>query len=352
MGNFAIMERLIFSVVCGVLLSCTCMRAQSTDQGSAWDSLLGGIWYVSSQWSDGTPWYHTVRHERHSDGAIRTVSTSYADSMFTHVRHSISGLREMSSVSKGVFEERMADSLVSQGAVEIIDGDIYYIYDYSGQQMTDHWHQIDMDRYAYRVGVRSAGEWQMIYLDGVYERRADGEVGARLPYESIPAAPESYTASAVAARMVDGLGFRYYWATYDLRQDDLAYRASASSRKVEETLSHIMGLAEVIYNTVHAQPTDRTAGLPTMSYEEMRAQTLRYLWDASQTLRGQEDSALQQETIIFQRGNRIGDPYGFWYLLNGPLADALWHTGQVVAHRRASGNPLPVGVNVFTGTKQ
>ena len=52
--------------------------------------------------------------------------------------------------------------------------------------------------------------------------------------------------------------------------------------------------------------------------------------------------------VIFQRGNELY-PYPVWNLLNGPLADAIYHTGQVVSFRRTSGNPLQKGVNVFIG---
>jgi len=38
-------------------------------------------------------------------------------------------------------------------------------------------------------------------------------------------------------------------------------------------------------------------------------------------------------------------------LLNGPIADALTHVGQVISFRRTSGNPIPKGVNVFMGIK-
>ena len=39
----------------------------------------------------------------------------------------------------------------------------------------------------------------------------------------------------------------------------------------------------------------------------------------------------------------------FWNIINGPIADALWHCGQVVMLRRASGNPFNAKVNVFKG---
>ena len=41
--------------------------------------------------------------------------------------------------------------------------------------------------------------------------------------------------------------------------------------------------------------------------------------------------------------------YPFWNAINGPIADALWHCGQIVSFRRSSGNPFPKGVSVFTG---
>jgi hypothetical protein len=41
--------------------------------------------------------------------------------------------------------------------------------------------------------------------------------------------------------------------------------------------------------------------------------------------------------------------FPFWNQINGPISDALWHCGQVVMNRRASGNPLQKGVNVFIG---
>jgi hypothetical protein len=37
-----------------------------------------------------------------------------------------------------------------------------------------------------------------------------------------------------------------------------------------------------------------------------------------------------------------------WYLINGPLADALTHVGQINAWRRLAGNPCPK-VSVFLG---
>jgi len=34
-----------------------------------------------------------------------------------------------------------------------------------------------------------------------------------LPYKEIPGYPSKYTEGTVISRMIDGLGYRYYWAT-------------------------------------------------------------------------------------------------------------------------------------------
>lgn len=41
----------------------------------------------------------------------------------------------------------------------------------------------------------------------------------QLPYYEIPEPAESYTTGGVLSRMMDGLGFRYYWATEGLRPE-------------------------------------------------------------------------------------------------------------------------------------
>ena len=61
-----------------------------------------------------------------------------------------------------------------------------------------------------------------------------------LPYHEIPEAPESYSANNVLSRMIDGLGYRYYWATKDLTDSDLEYKVSESSRTTLETMEHTL----------------------------------------------------------------------------------------------------------------
>gem|GEM_PF-3667930 len=46
--------------------------------------------------------------------------------------------------------------------------------------------------------------------------------------------------------------------------------------------------------------------------------------------------------------NRTSKSYPFWYLINGPLTDAVHHICQMVTWRRISGNPTP-RISPFTG---
>ncbi len=169
-----------------------------------------------------------------------------------------------------------------------------------------------------------------------------------LPYAEIPEVPEAYSGGGVAARMVDGLGFRYYWATEGLRPEDLEFRPSPEGRSTGETVDHILGLSRVILNAALQQAnTPQEPG--ELSFEEKRALTLNMLKQAADIYRNAED--LSAHTVVFENdANRSEFP--FWNLVNGPIADALWHTGQVVTHRRTSGNPFPSGVSVFNGKKR
>ncbi len=170
--------------------------------------------------------------------------------------------------------------------------------------------------------------------------------GKELPYYQIPEYPEKYTAGSVAARMVDGLGFRYYWATEGLRTEDLAYKPSKEGRKCEETINHIFGLSNVIVNATTETVNDRSIKRPELTYEEKRKKTLENFKKASDILRVSKD--LTKFKMIFKDKNGSSE-FPFWNEINGPIADAIWHTGQVVLMRRASGNPFNSKVSVLAG---
>lgn len=168
---------------------------------------------------------------------------------------------------------------------------------------------------------------------------------AQLPYYEIPDYPETYNACTVAARLIDGLGFRYYWATEGLRDEDLAFKPSEEGRTTAETIDHLFGLTRVIMNSTLKKPNIQV-DREEMTFAEKRKKTLEQIKTAADILRQCED--LSQFTIVFERGDNSSE-YPFWNNINGPIADALWHCGQVVSHRRTSGNPFNSKVSVFSG---
>lgn len=168
-----------------------------------------------------------------------------------------------------------------------------------------------------------------------------------LPYHAIPKAPENFSPGNVLARMVDGLGYRYYWATEGLREEDLAYRPSAEARSTNETITHVYDLSLMVVRAARNE-THVRADASDLPFAERRSRTLKNLAQASQLLRGAIEEDIASYKLRFPRGDStLAFPY--WNVINGPLSDALYHTGQIVSFRRSSGNPMNPNVNVFIG---
>ena len=169
-----------------------------------------------------------------------------------------------------------------------------------------------------------------------------------LPYYQIPDYPEEYTVTTVVARMVDGLGFRYYWATEGLRQEDLAFKPNEEARTTEETMDHILGLTKIILNSVKKEPNIRSENKQALTYEEKRKATLENIKMTSDILKTCKPEEIKEFNIVFKNGESTTE-YPFWNQINGPIEDAVWHVGQVVSFRRSSGNPFNSKASVLNG---
>lgn len=164
-----------------------------------------------------------------------------------------------------------------------------------------------------------------------------------LPYAEIPKEPKEFNAGTVASRMVDGLGFRFYWATEGLKEKDLNFKPSEEARTAMETVDHILILSILITNAVTGEEQEFPKK-DELTFPQMRERILLNLEKTSKILRESKD-------LSDFNMNLRGEEYPFWYQINGPIADAIWHTGQLVSFRRSSGNPFPKGVNILRGTK-
>ena len=169
-----------------------------------------------------------------------------------------------------------------------------------------------------------------------------------LPFFEISSEKNHYTSVNIIYRLIEGVGYRYYWASKDLKKKDLDYKPSSSSISSYETLEHIYVLSETIMNSalnkVNNRPTEKTP----KSYNELREGTLINLQKFNDIILSKNEDDLKRIKIIFNRGGREAS-FPFWNLLNGQIADMIYHTGQIVSFRRTTGNPIQKGVNVFLG---
>lgn len=162
----------------------------------------------------------------------------------------------------------------------------------------------------------------------------------KLPYYEIPDNTTENTAGSIASRMIDGLGFRFYWATEGLEIKDLSYQPTQEARSTEATIDHILDLSQVIVNAAENKPNGEK--LHEMTFNQKRARILKNFKKASDLLKNETD--LSDFKIIF--GTK---EFSFLNAINGPIADAIWHTGQIASFRRSSGNPIPKGPRFLTG---
>ena len=168
-------------------------------------------------------------------------------------------------------------------------------------------------------------------------------------FKDISEYPTEINNGNIISRMINGLGYRYYWATEKLKKNDLIYRPSKDAYSTKETMVHIFTLSKTVYNTTLSKMNERPDIDIPGDYESIRNETLQFLEKASKNFSNLNSEELDQMKIKFIRGGTIKS-FPIWNLLNGPIADAIYHTGQIVSFRRTTGNPIDSSVNVFMGS--
>ena len=169
-------------------------------------------------------------------------------------------------------------------------------------------------------------------------------------YSEIQAPPTEFTSGNIISRFIDSLAFRYYWATESLTQTDLDFKPSGSAMSSLETLEHMVWLSVMIKNTFLRVVSDRAINkeIKGIPFPELRNSFLNNLEFSSVKARSMPMEEIEQLQITIKSGDREFS-YPLWNMISGPLADAMYHTGQIVSFRRSSGNPLPKGVNHLVG---
>ncbi len=192
------------------------------------------------------------------------------------------------------------------------------------------------------VMIRKLGLLLLILLFSTHMKSQE------LPYHQIPEYPSNYGSGNIMARLIDGLGFRYYWATEGLTEKDLAYVPSDKARSVVQTLEHICSMSQSILNAPLGKPNTGTVDYSKFSYQELRELTLKNLKAASEAVAGKEAADFESFPIVYKRGERESR-YPYWNLINGMISDCIYHTGQITMLRRVTGNPINPKVSVFLG---
>ncbi len=197
--------------------------------------------------------------------------------------------------------------------------------------------------------VKEQDSW---LIEQVLWQSDDNEIEVASFYHQIPDYPEYYSAKNLLIRMIDGMGFRYHWATDGLTNENLKFAPGEDSRSIKETLIHIHGLVEVINSSIKGQPIERPRKIPIPdSWEDLRLETLHMIIDSREYLAKSDNPIFEEMNMVFKRGENENS-FPLWNVINGPLSDAIWHIGQVVAYRRLAGNPFNNKVNVLKGVKR
>ena len=162
-----------------------------------------------------------------------------------------------------------------------------------------------------------------------------------MPFEDISKTPNDLTATNTLLRMVEGLAFRYRWATENLSEENIKFKPHPTSMSVEEVNAHIFDLVDSTNRVFGGEKQNKDS---LNSFHKLRIKSLNILADLSERLKEMSDEDLSE---IEKNTSR---KLPFWYWINGPLADALTHVGQITSWRRIAGNPQLKGINVFIGT--
>ena len=162
-----------------------------------------------------------------------------------------------------------------------------------------------------------------------------------LPFEDISKTPVELTATNTLLRMVEGLAFRYRWATENLSEENIKFKPHPTSMNIEEVNAHIFDLVNSTFTVFGGEKQNKDS---LNSFQQIRKKSLFILQDLSERLKEMSDEDFSE---IEKNTSR---KLPFWYWINGPLADALTHVGQITSWRRIAGNPQLKGVNVFIGT--
>lgn len=161
-------------------------------------------------------------------------------------------------------------------------------------------------------------------------------------YNNLPDPPNDIDAANVLVRLLDALGFRYQIATNGLTETECLFRPCEGSFSISEVNLHIYNLCFWIEKSLNKQAI-KANHLDT--FRNVVTAVLESVIRSKSMIKEMSPTQLDEFKLMLKRMNK---EYSFWYLINGPITDAISHVGQILTWRRQAGNPVE-RISPFTG---
>lgn len=146
---------------------------------------------------------------------------------------------------------------------------------------------------------------------------------AQLPFNKKPKYPKKLTTGIVMAMMIDELGYKYYWATDSLLNDELRHTFN-SSNLPRLLLKDVYQMSESIINYTSKNKVKPELKLEEMLFEDFRKNTLLNLKEASSLLIKNPEVSLFLNLDLFMKTIAYSDTY----------------CDQIILFRENIGNPF------------
>ena len=167
-------------------------------------------------------------------------------------------------------------------------------------------------------------------------------------FDDISDLPADLTSAKIIMRMTDALAFRYRWATHNIPQSIADFTPSPACMTLNQLFQHIYKLSNWTREFFTGSPSNPPSNSPSqnpdpsqMTLAELTAQTLNALALLHNHLEKTTDAQLAKITDA--------ENTPLLYMINGPIADALTHTGQIITWRKLANSPPP-SPNYFRGS--
>ena len=161
---------LFISVLIFSTLSSMAQDKESTQR--VMDLLVGGTWFGTGAWNDGSKFNQEISVEKSLGDQIyivKTVGNIGGDEPAQGLRNH--GVRAWDS-STGVMKFFEFDIFggITEGTVVLEGKNIFYVYEYEGQILTDAWIYKNDNTFEFVVGIRSGDEWTEVFCNAGFRR--------------------------------------------------------------------------------------------------------------------------------------------------------------------------------------